>query len=87
MLLRDQPVGRTADLLDYTVAYWDGHQVVGMHLCADETGPLDEEFELTDDFLAQIPDALADWIQNPHYTFHPELIEWLKDAPPYDACV
>ena len=35
MLLRDQPVGRTADLLDYTVAYWDGHQVVGMRTRLD----------------------------------------------------
>jgi DNA-binding SARP family transcriptional activator len=60
---------------------------MGMHLRADETGPLDEDFELTDEFLDQIPDAMVDWIQHPRYTFRPELIEWLKDTPPYDAYV
>ncbi len=83
MLLRDQPLGTSADLLDQTVAFWDGHRVVGIYLSADPPG-LDEEFELTDEFLDQIPEPIADWLVHPKYTFRPELLEWLKDAPPVE---
>jgi len=87
MLLRDHPAGTTADLLDYTVAYWDGHEIMGMHLSADAPGQLDEDFEFSDEFLAHISEAIDDWIKQPRYTFRPQLLEWLKDAPPFDACV
>jgi len=87
MLLRDQPEGTTADLLDYTVAYFDGHRVLGLYLSADVPGQFDEDFELTDEFLDQIPEAVEEWLEHPRYTFRPELVEWLKDSPPFDACV
>lgn len=29
MLLRDMPIGTTADFSDVAVAYWDGMQVIG----------------------------------------------------------
>jgi len=86
MLLRDQPPGTTADLSDYTVAYFDGHHVMGLYLSADAPG-FDEEFELTDEFLDQIPEVVAAWLNQPTYTLRPELMELLKDAPPYDAGV
>lgn len=86
MLLRDHPPGTTADLLERTVAYWDGHQVMGLSLSADARG-FDEDFELTDEFLDKIWEAIADWVAYPKYTYRPELLEWLKDAPPFDACV
>ena len=86
MMLREHPPGTSADLTDQTVAFWDGHRVLGMYLCADEPG-LDEEFELSDEFLGDISDLVDSWLAKPTFTFRPELLEWLKDAPPFNASV
>jgi hypothetical protein len=39
-LLRDRPLGTNAELNKYTVAYWDGHEVRGIHLHHDNNGRL-----------------------------------------------
>jgi hypothetical protein len=44
-LLRDRPLGTTADLNKYTVAYWDGHDVRGIHLHRDNSGRLGGDFD------------------------------------------
>ena len=88
-LLRVYPLGTTADLLDDSVAFWDGHRVQGLYLSAGERGVDDpiEEFELTDEFLNQVPNAIADWIVTRKYSFRPSLLEWLKESPSFDASV
>jgi hypothetical protein len=30
--LRDMPRGATADVTEHTVVYWDGEQVMGVHM-------------------------------------------------------
>jgi hypothetical protein len=37
--------GTTADLNKYTVAYWDGHEVRGIHLHHDNGGRLGGDFD------------------------------------------
>jgi len=81
MLLRDHPVGTTADLLDYSVAYWDGCRVVGVHLCANRHGQIEEDFDVSDAFLNYIPEAVDEWLNAPHYTLRPALLERLKGIP------
>ena len=83
MLLRDHPAGTTADLLDYTVAYFNGHEVMGLHLGADKPGQIDEDFKLTNEFLDQIPEAVEGWLSHPTYTLRPELLKRLKDMPSF----
>lgn len=33
----------------------------------------------------QWADALADWEREPKFSVRPEILEWLKDAPPFEA--
>lgn len=46
MFLRDQPKRTTAELTDFAVAYWNGHQVGGLYLREDDPDSLDKDFEL-----------------------------------------
>jgi hypothetical protein len=86
MLLRDQPRGTTADLMDFAVAYWDGARVRYVFLHEDESGALDEEFEITDYVLAEWEVNLRTWLAAPTFTeARPELLQWLKEAPPNEA--
>jgi hypothetical protein len=85
MFLRDLPKGTSADLTDYSVAYWDGHQVIGAFLSADKPGGLDEEFEVDQYFCDQISECIADWMAAPVFSFRPELLTWLTESPPFEA--
>ena len=80
-LLRDRPLGTTADLNKYTVAYWDGHEVRGFHLRHDKSGRLDADFDFDERTFNQLHADLVAWMAAPRYTVRPELADWLKGAP------
>ncbi|MFK4448372.1 hypothetical protein ABH944_008430 [Caballeronia udeis] len=48
MLLRDLPCGMVADLGDFALAYWNGHEVVYAFLRDDGTDQINEEFDPAD---------------------------------------
>ena len=82
-LLRNRPLGTTADINEQTVAYWDGHEVRGIHLRHDESdksGRLDGDFDLDERTLNQLYADLVAWMAAPRYTVRAELVDWLKDA-------
>jgi hypothetical protein len=87
-LLRNRPLGTTADINKQTVAYWDGHEVRGIHLRHDESDKsdrLDGDFDLDERTLNQLYADLIAWMAAPRYTVRAELVDWLKDAPPSNA--
>ncbi len=71
MLLRDMPVGTTADFSDVAVAYWDGTCVVGAYL--RDGGRLDEEFEFDQNAWETWRDELTGWQAAPCFTEREEL--------------
>jgi hypothetical protein len=83
-LLRYRPLGTTADLKEYTVAYWDGYEVRGIHLRHDKSGRLDGDFDFDERTFNQLHADLVAWMAAPRYTLRPELVNWLKNAPPFD---
>ena len=85
MLLRDQPRGMTADLSDFAVAFWNGHQVVYGFLRDDGSGLLDEEFDLADYVWEEWALTLTAWCSMPTFTARAEVLDWLKDTPPHDS--
>jgi hypothetical protein len=87
MLLRDQPRGMTANLSDFAVAYWNGHQVVYGFLRDDSSGRLEEEFDLADYVWEEWAVTLTAWCSMPTFTARAEVLHWLKDAPPRDSAV
>jgi len=82
MLLRDMPVGTTADLADVAVAYWDGTRVVGAYL--RDRGRLDEEFEFDENAWALWREEWSGWLAMPCFSERPELRARLA-APTRDA--
>jgi hypothetical protein len=86
-LLRNRPLGTTADINKQTVAYWDGYEVRGIHLRHDKSGRLDENFDFDFDerTFNQLHADLVAWMAAPRYTVRPELVDWLKDVPPFNA--
>jgi hypothetical protein len=48
MLLRDQPIGTTADLSDFAVAWWNGHNVMWVEA---------PKFSARDEVLRRLKDA------------------------------
>ncbi|MDB5789512.1 hypothetical protein [Caballeronia mineralivorans] len=80
-LLRRRPLGTTADINKYTVAYWDGHEVRGIHLHRDNSARLAGDFDLDERTFNQMHADLVAWMAAPHYTVRPELAHWLKGAP------
>lgn len=84
-LLRNRPLGTTADINKQTVAYWDGYEVRGIHLRHDQSGRLDEDFELDERTLNRLHADLVAWMAAPRYTVRPELVDWLKDANSFNA--
>lgn len=85
-LLSHRPPGTTADLTDFAVAYWDGARVRYVFLHEDGDGAPDEEFELTDYEIEQWKEDLATWFKAPRFTeTRPEVLQWLKEAPPNEA--
>jgi len=85
ILLRDVPRGTTADLSDFAVAWWSGHDVTYAFLQINETGLIEEEFELKDYGWEQWGPEFAAWVEAPKFSARNEVLEWLKDAPPYEA--
>lgn len=71
MLLRDMPIGTTADFFDVAVAYWDGEQVIGAYL--RDGGRLDEAFEFDQNAWESWHDELVGWQANPTFTERQEL--------------
>jgi hypothetical protein len=78
MLLRDMPVGTTADLADVVVAYWDGTRVVGAYL--RDRGRLDEEFDLDENAWAIWHDEFIGWQASPSFSEREGLRERLSGA-------
>lgn len=87
MLLRDQPRGMTADLSDFAIAYWNGHQVIYGFLRDDDGGCLDEEYELADYVWEEWAQAFTAWCAMPTFTARAEVLDWLMDTPPHDTVV
>lgn len=84
MLLRDLPRATTAELTDFAVAWWDGHQVVYAFLRDDGSGAIDEEFDLDDYQWQEWETDLARWVAQPKFGERAEVREWLNESPPYD---
>ncbi|WP_231907913.1 hypothetical protein [Cupriavidus sp. USMAHM13] len=78
MLLRDMPIGTTADFSDVAVAYWNGTQVAGAYL--RDGGRLDEDFEFDENAWESWQDELAGWQANPTFTEREELKARLQHA-------
>jgi hypothetical protein len=85
MLLRDQPRGMTAELSDFAVAYWNGHEVVYCFLRDDGCGRIEEEFQLADYVWEEWMVAFTAWCANPTFTNRAEVLDWIKDSPPLDS--
>jgi hypothetical protein len=85
MLLRDLPIGTTADLTDFAVAYWGGRELTFAFLSEDRPGEIDEEFDLDDYQWAEFEPAFSAWVQTPKFSERREVLEWIKDAPPFEA--
>jgi hypothetical protein len=75
-LLRDRPRGTTADVTEHTVVYWDGEQVMGVHLCADHPG-FDQRFELDHHFCGDAHEHMVSWFAHPRFTVRSDLVAWL----------
>jgi len=87
MLLRDLPPGAAAELSDFAAAYWNGHELVYCFLRDDGSGQIDEEFDVADYDWSEWESEFSAWCKNPVFSARPEVLDWLKDAPPFDAGV
>jgi hypothetical protein len=87
MLLRDHPVGTTADLTDWTLVYWDGRRIAGIYLSEDRPSKLDEVFDFDEYVTGQMEEYIVDWFAAPRFTLRHELVGRLKDPRPFDADV
>lgn len=85
MLLRDVPIGTTADLTDFAVAYWGGRQVTYAFLAEDGSGDIGEEFDPDDYQWSEWERALSAWSEAPKFSMRREVLEWIRDAPPHEA--
>jgi hypothetical protein len=84
MLLRDYPVGTTADVTEYCVLFFDDGQLRGAHLSPDNPGEPDELFNV-EDVLPDIRENVSEWLAHPTFTLRPHLMDWLKEAPPIES--
>ncbi|MFL9913261.1 hypothetical protein [Paraburkholderia sp. RL17-337-BIB-A] len=82
MLLRDQPIGTTADLSDFAIAWWNGHSVTYAFLLDAESGRIEEEFDLDDYGWKHWEPDFAAWVEAPKFSARDEVLRWRKDAPP-----
>jgi diadenosine tetraphosphatase ApaH/serine/threonine PP2A family protein phosphatase len=78
-LLRDKPLGTTADITEHTVVCWNGEKLVGVHLCADHPG-FDDMFEIDHDFCGDMHEHLEEWLADPRFSHRPDLLEWLAQS-------
>lgn len=85
MVLRDLPPGIAAELSADMVAYWNGRQVVYAFLREDGGGQIDDEFEPEDYEWAEFRPVFAAWLASPKFAPRSEVLDWMKDAPPFDS--
>jgi hypothetical protein len=85
MLLRDLPIGTTADLSDFAVAWWNGRDVTYAFLRDDESGLIGEEFDLDDYQWGEWRETFSKWADSPKFSQRAEVKGWLMDAPPFEA--
>jgi hypothetical protein len=78
-LLRDKPLGTTADITEHTVVCWSGEQQVGIHLCADHPG-YDDMFDIDHDFCGDVHEHLVEWLGDPRFSHRSDLLEWLDHS-------
>ena len=83
-LLRDQPRGRSAELTDFAIAYWNGHQVVYCFLRDDDSRHIEEEFDMAEYVWEEWSPAFAAWLSTPVFSARPQVLEGIKDTPPQD---
>lgn len=84
MLLRDLPQGTTADLSDFAVAWWNGHDVTFAFL-REDGDEIDAEFDLNDFVWNEWEPTFATWAAAPKFSVRDEVLDWMKDAPPFEA--
>jgi len=84
MLLRDLPRGTVAELTDFAVAYWDGRRVVYAYLRDDRPDQIEEEFDPSDCVWLDLRPEFAAWLAAPRFSVRDEVMNWLKDTPPFD---
>jgi hypothetical protein len=80
LMLRDRLRGTTADLNDHTVAYWNGHEVVGVRLDDKGGGSVSEEFVFGEVECRRLHETLIEWMAAPRYSVRAEIID-LLDKP------
>jgi hypothetical protein len=85
VLLRGRNPGISAELTDFSVAYWDGQRVVYCFLSDDGDGKLDEEFDPNRYVWAEWHDEFIAWLAGPRYSARAELLGCAKDATRFDA--
>ncbi|CAB3808024.1 hypothetical protein LMG28614_06725 [Paraburkholderia ultramafica] len=85
MFFRDLPHGTSADLNDCIVAYWNGKAVVFAFLCEPGNDAVDEEFDLDDYVWEEWQPDFERWLKGPVFSVRPEILQWLKEAPPHDG--
>jgi hypothetical protein len=85
MLLRDLPIGTTADLTDFAVAFWGGRELTFAFLHEDRPGEIDEEFDLDDYQWGEWEERFTAWAHAPKFSERQEVLRWIKDAPPFEA--
>ncbi|MFM0109216.1 hypothetical protein PQR01_39030 [Paraburkholderia rhynchosiae] len=78
MLLRDLPPGTVAELDDLCVAWWNSKDVVFAHLRDDNTGRVDEEFDLNDCEWQERREAFEAWLTEPRYGSRAEVRDWVS---------
>jgi hypothetical protein len=80
LMLRDRPRGTTADLNDHTVAYWNGHEVVGVRLDDEAGRRVSEEFVFGEAESRRLHETHIEWMVAPRYSVREEVID-LLDKP------
>jgi hypothetical protein len=74
-LLRDKPLGTTADVTEHTVC-WNGEQLLGIHRCADHPG-VNDMFDIDHDFCGDVHEHMEEWLADPRFSHRPDLLQSL----------
>jgi hypothetical protein len=72
-MLRDIPYGTSADLTGYAIAFWNGSKVIYAFVSSDDSGIIEDEFELSDYEWDHWHDEFVTWINEPIFSVRPEL--------------
>ena len=84
-ILRDAPPRTTADITDFAVAFWNGCHVIYAFLREDNSGLLDEEFDLTDNEWEQWHEDLTACMSAPRFSVRADVERWLRESPPCES--